>query len=194
MTSRLILASTSPYRAKLLARLQLQFTQHAPDFTEALPGSMPVGQLVQHNSLGKARAVLQRFPDAHVIASDQLAVCGDRVLGKPGSMDVACQQLAELSGQRVSFLTGLALLSSDAERVATVPFEVCFRSLSASQIHSYVQAELPLDCAGSFKSEGLGIALFESMQGDDPTALIGLPLIRLCTWLQPLQRLHAVGH
>ncbi|MFQ5344606.1 MAG: Maf family protein [Mariprofundus sp.] len=182
----LILASTSSYRKKLLSRLQLPFKQIHPDFEERRPGSMPAEQLVRFNTLGKAGSVLARYPDATVIASDQLAVCGKLVLGKPGNIDQACEQLHLLSGRTVTFLTGLAVISSRTEHIEVIPFQVCFRTLSNADIRTYVEAELPLNCAGSFKSEGLGISLFENMRGDDPTALIGLPLIRLSQWLKPL--------
>ena len=184
---QLILASTSPYRRELLSRLKLPFELASPDFEELKPGSMPVEKLVKYNTLGKARSVLAQFPDANVIASDQLAVCGDTVLGKPGNADKACEQLTKLSGQSVTFLTGLALASARSEQYGMIPFSVRFRQLSKEEIRNYVEKENPIDCAGSFKSEGLGIALFESMSGDDPTALIGLPLIRLSQWLKPLQ-------
>jgi len=184
----LILASTSPYRRSLLERLGLPFEQCKPDFDEAGMTSMPPIQLVEHNTLGKARSMLQVRPDACIIASDQVAVCGDITLGKPGSLDKAEQQLAFLSGKRVSFLTGLCLLSQDQQRYDMITYHVHFRTLSSSEIHHYVQCEAPINCAGSFKSEGLGIALFEKMEGDDPTALIGLPLIRLSQWLQPLRQ------
>ena len=121
-----------------------------------------------------------------VIASDQLAVCGDLVLGKPGSVEAACAQLAMLSGKQVSFLTGLALITPEQMRNEIITFHVHFRKLTGAEIRSYVDKEMPIDCAGSFKSEGLGICLFERLEGDDPTALIGLPLIRLSQWLQPL--------
>ncbi len=121
-----------------------------------------------------------------IIGSDQVAVVDDEVLGKPGTVERACAQLARLSGQRVTFLTGLCLYNSAQQRVQVevIPFTVVFRTLSAQQIEHYVRREQPLNCAGSFKSEGLGVALFERMEGDDPTALIGLPLIRLVSMLE----------
>jgi len=125
--------------------------------------------------------------DATIIASDQIAVCAEFVLGKPGNTDAACKQLSFLSGQRVTFLTGLAFISEHSVQYETIPFDVCFRQLTDTEIRTYVETEQPLDCAGSFKSEGLGISLFENMHGDDPTALIGLPLIRLSQWLEPLK-------
>ncbi len=185
--SRLILASTSPYRRALLARLALPFTQHAPDFEELPPGSLPVSELVRANTLGKARNVLVQHPAARVIASDQLAICDDRVLGKPGSSAAAEAQLRAIAGRQVSFYTGVALLSAHESHYALERYHVEMRSLTDAEIATYVQRDQPLHCAGSFKSEGLGIALFARMWGDDPTALIGLPLIRLSHWLQPLR-------
>ncbi|GAV19550.1 Maf-like protein YceF [Mariprofundus micogutta] len=185
---QLILASTSPYRRDLLQRLQIPFEQVAPDFEEIEAGSLPPTELVLHNTLGKAEAVFARYPHSTVIASDQMAVCGDLILGKPGDTESACAQLAMLSGKTVQFLTGLALISPNQKRNVIVPFAVHFRALSKAEIEAYVEKENPIDCAGSFKSEGLGISLLERLEGDDPTALIGLPLIRLSQWLKPLAR------
>jgi 7-methyl-GTP pyrophosphatase len=182
----LILASTSPYRKELLDRLGLAFTTATPDFAEALPGSMPPHDLVRHNTLGKARSVAARHPEATVIGSDQLAVCGATVLGKPENHEKAAEQLAFVSGKSVEFLTGVALICDAGEQYACVPFHVNFRKLGPGEIEAYLLADVPYDCAGSFKSESLGIALFESMQGNDPTALMGLPLITLSGWLKPL--------
>lgn len=184
---RLILASTSPYRKQLLQRLRVPFEQCSPDFAELQPGAMNASDLVLHNTLGKAKSVFALNPDAVVIASDQLAVCGDLVVGKAGDIDRACEQLEMLSGRCVEFITGLCLLSSSKQQSAIIPYRVYFRTLNKMEIRHYVEAEQPIDCAGSFKSEGLGISLFERMEGDDPTALIGLPLICLSQWLQPLK-------
>jgi septum formation protein len=186
-TTPLILASTSSYRRELLARLGMPFEVVAPSFEEAEPGSMAAADLVRHNTLGKGRAVAEKHPGAHVIASDQLAVCEGRTLGKPGDHTAACRQLALLSGRMVEFMTGVALLEGSGARYEMVPFRVYFRTLSTSEIEHYLHMDRPYDCAGSFKSESLGIALFERMQGDDPTALMGLPLITLASWLKPLQ-------
>jgi len=185
----LILASTSLFRRELLTRLQIPFTVEAPDFMEAPTDSMPAHDLVRHNTLGKAHAVAARHPEACVIASDQVAVCGETVLGKPGSAQQACRQLAMLSGQTVEFLTGLAILTPDTHHDEIVPFRVVFRCLNEQEILTYVERDQPLHCAGSFKAESLGISLFERMEGEDPTALIGLPLIRLSAFLRPLQRI-----
>lgn len=183
----LILASTSPYRRELLERLRLPFTCIAPDFDELPPGSLPAEELVQRNTLGKAGSVARVHPAATVIGSDQLAVCGEAVLGKPGDFNAAREQLQMLSGKAVTFLTGLCMIRGGEEHYACVPFTVHFRSLALRDIEAYLEAEQPFDCAGSFKSEALGIALFESMSGDDPTALMGLPLITLSGWLHPLR-------
>lgn len=184
----LILASTSPFRRQLLDRLKLSFTVEAPGFTEAVAGTMPPHALVRHNTLGKAQSVAAQHPHACVIASDQVAVCGDTVLGKPGSKRQACRQLSMLSGRTVEFLTGLAITAPDNHIYETVPYRVVFRTLTPSEISTYVELDRPLHCAGSFKAESLGISLFERMEGEDPTALIGLPLIRLSSHLRPLQR------
>ena len=184
----LILASTSPYRRDLLARLRLPFSCVAPDFVEldATSGLVP-SELVRHNTLGKGRAVAERFPAARVIASDQLAACEGKILGKPGNAERAAAQLRHLSGRSADFLTGIALLADGREQFDIVPCRVVFRSLDAEEIARYLAIEAPFDCAGSFKSEGLGIALFDRIESLDPTALIGLPLIRLC------QMLHLLG-
>jgi len=191
---KLILASTSPYRKSLLARLCLPFSVEAPDFDEAPPGSMSVETLIRHNTLGKAYSVAARHPDTYVIGADQLAVSEGEVLGKPGGPEAACAQLRQLSGRRVTFLTGVTLLDpKGGERYEVVPFHVHFRQLDDADIRTYVQMEEPWDCAGGFKSEGLGISLFRCTEGDDPTALVGLPLIRLSGWLRPLAHLRQPG-
>lgn len=182
---QLILASTSRYRAELLERLGVHFAAVAPSVDEApLPNERPEA-LVERLSLAKADAVAAQSKTALVIGSDQVAMANGVVLGKPGSEENAIAQLMSLSGQEVRFLTGLALLNTDngARHVTHVATPVRFRQLSRVEIEDYVRREQPLDCAGAFKSEGLGIALFEHIGGGDPTALIGLPLIRLTTLL-----------
>jgi septum formation protein len=183
---RLVLASTSPYRRELLTRLGLAFTAIAPETDETRFPDEPPEELVRRLSEAKARAVAARHPDALVIGSDQVAVSEDEVLGKPGGHEAAVAQLQRLSGRRVSFLTGLCLLNARTGEVQLdlVPFHVVFRPLDDTMIEHYLQRERPYNCAGSFKSEGLGIALFERLEGDDPTALIGLPLIRLTRMLE----------
>ena len=182
---KLILASTSPYRRELLTRLGLDFETAAPNTDETrLPGETPK-QLVRRLAEAKARAVAKDFPHALIIGSDQVAVLGDRILGKPGDHATAVQQLTAACGRRVTFLTGLCLYNSGNDRcqVDVVPYTVEFRALNAVQIDNYLKREQPYNCAGSFKSEGLGISLFRRMEGDDPNALIGLPLIRLIDML-----------
>jgi septum formation protein len=181
----LILASTSPFRRELLERLGIQFTTAAPEVDEsAHPGEKP-SALVRRLSEAKARAIGATCKGL-IIGSDQVATTGDDILGKPGTHEKAVEQLKYLSGKRVCFHTGLCLLNTETDTadVAVVPFNVQFRQLEDSQIENYLQADKPYNCAGSFKSEGLGITLFERMEGDDPTALIGLPLIKLTTMLR----------
>ena len=185
---RLILASTSSYRAALLQRLGVTFTTYAPDVDETpLVGERPV-DLCRRLSEAKAHAAAVDYPDAVVIGSDQVATCEERLLNKPGDISGARSQLLHLSGRTCSFLTGVHLSSpGQREFNFVVPFEVRFRQLEASLIDEYLRFDQPFDCAGSFKSEAAGIALCEWMRGDDPTALIGLPLLRLA------QVLRAVG-
>jgi MAF protein len=182
---RLVLGSTSPYRKRLLERLGLSFETASPAVDESpRPGESPQ-QLVLRLAEAKARAVGKQIPGSLVIGSDQVACVEDKVLGKPGDRVRAIEQLTSLSGRHVAFLTGLCLYNSEADRIQLLcePFGVQFRELTPEQIAHYVDRERPFDCAGSFRSEGLGIALFERMIGDDPNALIGLPLIRLVDML-----------
>ncbi len=186
----LVLASTSPYRRALLARLGLPFVTAAPHLDERpLPGET-ARDLVIRLARAKATAVAADYPEARVIGSDQVAVLdtpeGERIMGKPGSRERALEQLRQLSGRSVTFLTGLCLLNTRTRHCQTgcEPFRVDFRPLSEADIAVYIDRESPLDCAGSFKSEGLGIVLFERLAGDDPNALIGLPLIRLIRMLE----------
>lgn len=182
----LVLASSSPYRRDLLARLGLPFEQASPELDETpLPGES-AGDLVLRLAVAKARALAPRFPEALIIGSDQVAVLDDRLLGKPGDAERAYEQLRAASGKTVVFLTGLCLLNAATGLAQTVlePYTVRFRALSEAQIRHYLAREQPYDCAGSFKSEGLGIALFEALAGDDPNALVGLPLIRLVDLLR----------
>jgi septum formation protein len=181
----IVLASTSPFRRELLSRLALAFECTAPDIDESRrPHESPL-ELVRRLSEAKARA---GAPDcqALVIGSDQVATIGDDVLGKPGTHERAAAQLRHLSGRSVTFLTGLCLLNTatDESQVDVIPFLVDFRILSEEQIERYLRHDQPYNCAGSFKSEGLGITLFKRMEGDDPTALVGLPLIRLTDMLK----------
>ena len=180
----IILASTSPFRKELLDRLGITFATAAPDVDETpLAGESPEA-LVRRLSEAKARAVGASFTGL-IIGSDQVATTGGNILGKPGTHERAANQLGSLSGKLVTFYTGLCLLNSGSGDIQldVVPFKVQFRKLNDEQIERYLQRDQPYNCAGSFKSEDLGIALFERMEGDDPTALIGLPLIRLTTML-----------
>lgn len=177
----LVLASTSPFRRELLGRLRLAFQTFSPNVDESPEPDEPPRRLVARLAEAKARAGAQAFADALIIGSDQVAVLDGRILGKPGSHEAARAQLQALSGQTVTFLTGLCLLNAATGHAQTLvePFEVKFRELDAERIERYLRAEQPYHCAGSFKSEALGITLFERMSGNDPTALIGLPLICL---------------
>jgi septum formation protein len=183
---KLILGSTSVYRRELLGRLRIPFSVESPHVDEAaLPGESPAA-LAQRLALAKAQAVAQRFPDAVVIGSDQVADLDGVALGKPGEHARAVLQLRQMSGKVVIFQTAIAVvcLESGFCQEALAPVKVKFRDLSDSEIENYLQAEQPYDCAGSAKSEGLGIALLERIDNDDPTALIGLPLIRTATLLR----------
>lgn len=181
----LILASSSPYRRELLQRLRLPFECASPDIDESpLPGES-AEQLVRRLAEAKARALAARFPEHLIIGSDQAAVQGQAILGKPHTLERAMEQLKASSGGSVSFLTGLALLDSASGRcqVDCIPFRVHFRELDEARIRRYLEAERPFDCAGSFKAEGLGVSLFRATEGEDGTSLVGLPLIRLVDML-----------
>lgn len=183
---RLILASTSVYRQELLMRLRLPFDLVAPDIDEAPLPAEPPQSLAARLALAKARAVASRHPQALVIGSDQVADLDGLALGKPGHHDAAVRQLRAMRGKRVIFHTAVAVVSADlgfeASDLASV--SVIFRNLSDSEIERYLRADRPYDCAGSAKVEALGIALLQSVDSDDPTALIGLPLIRTCALLR----------
>lgn len=188
MAIDLILGSSSRYRRELLERLRIPFRVSVPNIDESpRPLERPLA-LAQRLALEKATVVAHQFPDAWVIGSDQVAVCNDQAYGKPGNHERAVQMLHELSGCVLQFHTALCLMHASTNRyqLDTVTIEVKFRSLSAQQIETYLRADLPYDCAGAAKSEGLGITLMEYIRGDDTTALVGLPLISLCnmfrTW------------
>ena len=175
----LILASSSPYRKLLLERLRLPFDIFSPSIDESASASeTPLG-LVERLALEKSLCAAQRFPSAVIIGSDQLAVCQGEIIGKPGTLSKACEQLAAFSGQCVVFHTAVSICCEDSgfRYAQTVDTEVCFRQLSRLEIERYVALDRPLDCAGSFKSEAAGISLLESMNSSDPTAIVGLPLI-----------------
>lgn len=185
----LVLASGSPYRRLLLERLGLSFRQQAPEVDESIaPGESPA-DAVMRLARSKAAAVLARHPEAVVIGSDQLAVRGDEILGKPGTPARAIEQLTRSAGRQVEFLTGVCVLSGarpgEAEEHMDIT-RVVFRPLAPDEVRNYVERDEPLDCAGGFRAEGLGIALFERIDSQDPTGLIGLPLIWLAHALRRL--------
>ena len=183
---RLVLASTSAYRRMLLERLHIPFETARPEVDETpLPGEPPAAT-ANRLALEKALAVAVHFDDALVIGSDQVAHLGDEVFGKPGTVERAHAQLRRMSGETVIFHTALAVVNTrSGEQLSdSVPTEVRFRHLSEVEIVRYVDKEMPLDCAGSAKSEGLGITLLDALSGDDPTALVGLPLIALSRMLR----------
>ncbi len=183
---RLLLASTSPYRKMLLEKLQLPFDCAAPQVDETpLPGESAEA-LVLRLATAKAQALALAYPEHLIIGSDQVCVTDGSITGKPHTEVNARAQLRQASGQAVTFYTGLALYNSRSKQLQALcePFHVHFRALSEAEIAAYVRLEQPLNCAGSFKSEGLGIALFDRLEGRDPNALIGLPLIALLEMLR----------
>ncbi|VXC21573.1 7-methyl-GTP pyrophosphatase [Pseudomonas sp. 8BK] len=181
----LVLASSSPYRRELLAHLRLPFTWSAPQIDESRLPDEDAEALVRRLSLEKAQALSATHPQHLIIGSDQVAVLGSQIIGKPHTLERAREQLLAASGNSVTFLTGLTLLNSATGQQQTdcIPFTVHFRPLSDAQIMRYLTTEQPFDCAGSFKAEGLGISLFRSTEGSDSNSLIGLPLIRLVDML-----------
>lgn len=183
---RLVLASTSAFRRELLARLQIPFEIVNPETDEtALTGEGPTAT-AERLSVAKAKAVASRFPGALIIGSDQVAYLDTQCFGKPLTRERAIEQLRAMRGQTVIFHTGLCLYNSanGNTQICGVPTEVAFRQLTDEEIERYLDKEQPYHCAGSAKSEGLGIALISSMRGDDPNALVGLPLIALCGMLR----------
>lgn len=182
---RIILASSSPYRKELLARLGVEFEVARPEVDETpLPGEKP-SELVERLAVAKAEAISGRESRALVIGSDQAADHGGRIVGKPVDHADAVRQLEEASGRRIMLYTGLALVNTETGRIQTAvePFEVTFRPLDRELIERYLRFEKPYNCCGSLRAEGAGISLLRSLRGDDPNALIGLPLIRLCDML-----------
>jgi septum formation protein len=182
----LVLGSTSVYRQALLSRLRIPFSVASPNVDEtALDGETP-STLATRLALAKARAVAHRFPKAVVIGSDQVADLNGLALGKPGNFERATAQLRQMRGKTVVFQTALAVvcLETNFEQSELASVRVQFRDLSDEEIRTYLLAEAPYDCAGSAKSEGLGIALLACIENDDPTALVGLPLIRTCNLLR----------
>jgi septum formation protein len=182
---KLVLASTSPFRRALLDRLQVEYTCDSPEIDESPLAEESIEQMVTRLACEKAQAVADRHPDALIIGSDQSAVLDGEILTKSGDFDNAVRQLRNASGKRVVFETGLCLLNSATgeKQTACVPYTVEFRELTDAMIEQYLRKEEPYNCAGSFKSEGLGITLFKRFEGEDPNALIGLPLIKLTEFL-----------
>jgi len=182
----LILASTSRYRRHLLERLRLPFDVHSPEVDETPHPAESPAALALRLALSKAQAVSRRFPQAVVIGSDQVADLDGNPLGKPGNHERAVQQLRAMSGRSVVFQTAVAVVRADTGFAdsALVPVTVRFLQLDEAQIERYLRAEQPYDCAGSAKSETLGIALLEAIESNDPTALVGLPLIQTCRLLR----------
>lgn len=186
MSQTLILASTSPYRRELLHRLGLPFAVASPQTDESRwPGESPEAMALRLSE-AKARAVAGTHPDALIIGSDQVATVDGLIYGKPGSHERAVDQLRVLSGKTVNFYTGLCLYNArtGVVEVCGVPTLVTFRNLTDEEIERYLRREPAYDCAGSARSEGLGIALLSRIAGDDPNALVGLPLIALCALLR----------
>lgn len=182
----IVLASGSHYRAELLRKLHLHFISCSSNIDESAHHGESAKELAMRLSEAKAHALGSSYPNHLIIGSDQVAVCGSQFLNKPGNREQAIRQLQAQSGQIVQFYTGISVLDSDSGRCLS-DIDVCsvhFKRLNDRQIERYVDLEQPFDCAGSFKSEGLGIALFSRIEGDDPNALIGLPLIKLIALLE----------
>ena len=186
MTSQLILASTSIYRKSLLEKLSLPFTFKAPDIDETPFKNESPDELVKRLSKQKALEIAKTNPEAIIIGSDQVCTIDGQITGKPLTEDNAIQQLVKASGKKITFYTGLCVYSGKTQQIScdVELFNVYFKTLSLAEIEFYVKKEQPLYCAGSFKSEGLGIALFEKLEGRDPNILIGLPLILLIEMLK----------
>ena len=183
---KLILASTSPYRKALLERLQVKFLCDSPDIDESPLEGESVEHMVVRLAEFKAEAVAGKYPDALIIGSDQSAELEGEILTKSGNFENAVKQLQKASGKRIIFQTGLCLLNTKTgnSQTACVHYTVVFKPLTRDMIEHYLKKEEPYNCAGSFKSEGLGIALFDKFEGEDPNALIGLPLIKLIEMLE----------
>lgn len=187
MPANLILASTSPYRAELLAKYGLEFSQQSPICDETPLPNEAAKELVLRLSIAKAQSLTASFDtNTTIIGSDQVADLDGRIIGKPGDHETAVAQLQAQGGRQVVFYTGLCVIKGAEKYTCVVPTTVQFRSLEDDQINRYLAADTPYNCAGSFKSESLGTAIVESMTSDDPSALIGLPLIKLAEFLTRL--------
>ncbi len=182
---KIILASSSSYRKELLKKLKIDFSTQSPEIDESKIDGETAQELVARLALGKAQKIAQTEDNALIIGSDQVAVIDENILGKSGNADNAFAQLKQSSAKVVNFYTGLCLLNSKTGdyQLEVVPFKVHFRKLSDAEIKGYIEREQPFNCAGSFQAEGLGVALFEKLEGDDPNTLIGLPLMRLSAML-----------
>lgn len=186
MKRQLILGSSSKPRKLLLERLQIPFQVASPDVDETPLPAEPPSDMVLRLAEIKARKIAEQFPTALIIGADQVGVLQDEILGKPLTIEKAKQQLQKMSGQHIQFLIGLCLYDANnqTQQLSLETFDVKFRHLTPELINHYIQKDLPLQCAGSFRAEGLGITLVDKFQGDDFTALIGLPLIRLTRMLE----------
>ena len=186
MQTPIILASSSPFRRQLLKRLHLDFDCQAPDVDESILDEESAQSYVLRLAKAKAGKIAEQNPDAVVIGSDQCALLDNQILGKPGNHETALKQLRQAQGKTVVFHTGVCVMNliSGFEAVDSVSFEVEFRQLEDEQLDHYLRMEEPYQCAGSFKSEGYGITLFRAMRGEDPTALVGLPLITLIPMME----------
>ncbi len=182
---KIVLGSTSPFRKALLERLRIDFVCDSPNIDETPLDNEPVEEMVVRLAIAKARAIAGNHPNSLIIGSDQSAVLDGEKLSKPGNFENAFQQLSRASGQKITFQTGLCLLNTETGNIqsACIPYTVVFKNLTPTMIENYLRKEEPYNCAGSFKSEALGIALFERFEGSDPNALIGLPLIELVNFL-----------
>ncbi|MEM7292102.1 MAG: Maf family protein [Pseudomonadota bacterium] len=182
----LVLASTSPYRAELLQRLGIEFTVFSPQCDETPGNRESAHNLVRRLAQSKAQSGVNEHPEALIVGSDQVAEHDGKIIGKPQGVEQACSQLRQVSGRSVMFYTGVCVLNAKTglHTVGSSTTLVRFRHLDDGEIHRYIERENPLDCAGSFKSEGLGVSLFRNVRSDDPTALVGLPLIQLSEMLR----------
>ena len=183
---KIILASSSPYRKKLLKRLDITFTTVSPEINERYFQDELISDYVLRLAKTKAESIVSKNNNSLIIAADQALQCDKKILGKPGNYNKAKEQLIFMSNRSLTFYTGLCLINTETKIIEedVISFRVDFRKLTESEIENYLVKEKPYDCAGSFKSEKLGISLLKKMNGDDPTALIGLPLIRLCKMLR----------
>ena len=188
LNTTIVLGSTSPFRKSILDKLNISFETDKPEVDETPLENETAEQLVERLAVLKAEAVANRWTNSLVIGSDQVALFDNEILGKPHTHENAVKQLTRFSGNKVTFLTGLAVINTQTGKTLSLvePFEVHFKQLTQADIESYLQAEKPYNCAGSFKSEALGICLFEKLVGEDPNTLIGLPLIKLVDMFKQL--------